>query len=190
MIALPSNVPVGVFPVVLVGDLLVFVLIGLTFRLLGPRAVSGGLWVGPIFHLYTLAAVLLALFEAIKSQPLLAVMPAFGTFVIAAGIGAVIGAAVGRRIPVSKDAGGKVVFTGGRLLVGLVVGLLAPLALEQAIVLIGALASVQSLLRAITGAFPFDYILLVLGFLFVLGTFLSLAWRAQVWAKRGSVRSH
>jgi hypothetical protein len=186
MIAVPSNLPFGVFPLVLVGDILVFVLIGLAFRLLRPRPVSGALWVSPIFHLYTLAAVLLALLEALHSQPLLALIPEFGSFLIAAGVGAVLGAAVGRKIPVTKAAGGKVVFIGGRLLVGLVVGLLSPLALEQAIVLFGALASVQSLLRALTGAFQFNYILLGLGFLFVVGTFLSLAWRSQVWSRRGT----
>ncbi|HTP54926.1 MAG TPA: hypothetical protein VML94_08240 [Thermoplasmata archaeon] len=185
MIAVPSNLPVGVYPLILVGDILVFVLIGLAFRLLRPRPVSGVIWVSPLFHLYTLGAVLLALFEALRSQPGLALIPEFGSFLVAAGVGAAIGSGVGRRIPVTRDAQGKVLFTGGRLLVGLVVGLLAPLALEQAVVLFGALASVRSLLHALTGAFPFNYLLLGLGFLFVLGTFLSLAWRVQVWAKRG-----
>ena len=188
MIALPSNVPFGVYPLVLAGDIVIFVLMGLAFRLLKPRPLSGLLWVSPAFHLYSLAAVFLALYEALKSQPLLVILPEFASFLIAAGVGTALGIGVGRRIPVEKNTEGGTSFTGGKLLVGLVVLLLAPLALEQAVVLLGALARVQSLLHAVTGQFPFNYILLGLAFLFVLGTFLSLAWRWQVWGKRRTAK--
>jgi len=189
VVALPGNVPFGVYSLVLAGDILVFVLIGLAFRLLKPRPLSGLLWVSPAFHLYTLAAVFLALYEALKAQPFLVVVPEFASFLVAAGVGTALGIGVGRRIPVEKNSEGATFFTGGKLLVGLIVLLLAPLALEQAVVLLGALARVQTLLHALTGQFPFDYILLGLGFLFVLGTFLSLAWRGQVWAKRTTAKS-
>lgn len=168
----------------LAGDLLIFVLIGLAFRLLSPRKISATLWVSPIFHLYTLAAVFLAFYEALRSQSVIALGIEFGSFLIAAVLGVVVGAMVGRRIRVSSAADGTVVFTGGRLLVGLVVLLLLPLALEQAVVLFGSLADVRSLLQALTGHVPFNYLLAGVGFLFVLGTFLSLSWRGAVWARR------
>jgi len=186
LLAIPNSIPLSAYVLVLLGDLLVFLLIGLAFRLLKPRKISGLLWVGPLIHLYTLLAVFLALYEALRSESPLALGVEFGLFVVAAVFGALLGAGLGRRIPVQRLSDGTFVFTGGRLLVGLVVLLLVPLALEQAIVLLGSLSKVRALVEALTGEFPFNYILTAVGFLFVLGTFMSLSWRGQVWVKRSA----
>lgn len=187
-IALPSSIPAGAYLLILLGDILVFLLIALTFRLLKPRKLSGSIWIAPIFHLYTLAAVFLAIYEALSSEPLLTLAPEFGSFLLAAILGAFLGGAVGRAVPVSVGVQGKLHYTGGPFLVGLLVFLLLPLAVEQAIVLFGSLAQVQSLLNALTGNTPFNYVLVGVGFLFVLGTFVSLTWRAEVWKKRAGAK--
>lgn len=186
LLAIPGSIPLSAFVLILLGDLLVFLLIGLAFRLLKPRKISGLLWVSPLIHLYTLLAVFLALYEALRSESPLTLGVEFGSFIVGAVVGALLGVALGRRIPVQRSSDGTFVFTGGRLLVGLVVLLLVPLALEQAVVLLGSLSKARALVEALTGQFPFNYILTGVGFLFVLGTFMSLSWRGQVWMKRGA----
>lgn len=189
MVSLPSNVPSVAYAVILLGDFLVFLLIGLATRLLKPKKLSGVIWVGPVIHLYTLGAVFLALYEAVLSQPLTELVASFGAFLLSAVIGALVGRAVGHRIPVTRKSDGETSYVGGKLLVALIIALLLPLALEQAAVLLGALAGAEALIGALVGASPFNYLLVVLGSLFVLGTFLSITWRFEVWEKRGELPS-
>ncbi|MDE1819318.1 MAG: hypothetical protein KGJ23_03240 [Euryarchaeota archaeon] len=184
MLALPSGLPAASFLLILIGDVLVFLLIGLTFRLLSPRKLTPIIWASPVAHLYTLFAVFLALYTALSSQPLLSLLGSFASFGVAGVIGAFLGRPVGRRIPVSLHQDGRATFVGGKVLVSLLVLLLLPLALEQAVVLFGSLAQVQSLVGALTGNPPFNFLLVGVGFLFVLGTFLSITWRFEVWEKR------
>jgi hypothetical protein len=184
VVALPSSIPQGAFLLILIGDLLIFVLIALTFGLLKPKKLSGTIWISPVFHVYTLAAVFIALFEALGSQALLTVAAEFGSFLVAAVIGAFLGVAIGRAIPVTPGPEGKVMYTGGGFLVGLLVFLLLPIAIEQAVVLFGSLAQINELISALSGNAPFNEVLVAVGFLFVLGTFVSLTWRGEVWKKR------
>ncbi len=185
MVALPTNLTSLSALLIILGDVLIFLLIALAFRLLSPRKLTGAIWVSPVFHMYTLFAAALAVYEeAPSSEPwssLAAVMAAFG---VAAVLGAFLGRYVGRRIPVSPHADGHTFFTGGKLLVTLLVLLLLPLALEQAALLFGAIAGVQSLIQAMSGAPPFGDILAAVGSLFVLGTVMSVTWRFEVWGKR------
>lgn len=191
MVSLPSSFAGGStsYLLILFADVLVFLLIGLAFRLLKPRKISGTIWIGPIFHLYTLGAVFLALFAELGGSLSLSVLSAYGSFLVAAVLGSLLGVGLGRRIPVTVGAEGKMVYTGGKLLVALLVFLLLPLALEQAVVLFGSLAGVMTLVNALDNQAPFTYILVAVGFLFVLGTFLSLTWRGEVWKKRSAPTS-
>lgn len=187
MSLLPSSIPAGATLLILVGDILIFVLIALTFQLLKPQKLSATIWVSPIFHLYTLFAVFLALYETLLGQSatsITSIAGSYGAFLVAALVGAVLGRVLGHRIPVGPRPEGGLQYTGGKLLVALLVVLLLPLGLEQAAVLFGAIGGVQALTSALAGAPPFSLLLLVMGSLFVLGTFLSLTWRFEVWSKR------
>ena len=182
MSALPSSLSLLL---ILVGDVLVFLLIALSFRLLSPRKVSSLLWASPAVHLYTLFAVLLALYEeALAVQPMEALMGSVRAIVVAALVGSLLGRAIGHRIPVSLHPDGKWYYTGGRLLVALLVILLLPLAVDQATALFGWVAGVDLLRQTLLGLYPFNFLLVAVGSLFVLGTFLSITWRFEVWEKR------
>lgn len=187
MFGLPTSLPSISAVLILLGDLLIFLLIGLAFRLLSPRRLTAAIWASPVIHAYTLFAVLLAVYEeAPSSEPWSALAAVLGAFGVAAVIGALLGRFVGRRIPVSTHADGHHFFTGGKLLVGLMVLLLLPLALEQAALLFGAIAGVQALVQGVSGAPPFADILVGVGSLFVLGTLMSITWRFEVWEKRAN----
>lgn len=169
---------------VVVGDALVVVLVALTFRLLSPRRLSGTIWLAPVVHVYTLGTTLLGLYLAVPWGSQATGLGSWGSIMLAGVIGAFLGRAVGRRVPVKREADGRFTFTGGRLLVALLVVLLLPLALEQAAVRLGSFAGTAAGVSAIEGSPPFLYLVVGVGSLFVLGTILSISWRLPVWAAR------
>ncbi len=178
---------------VVVGDVLVFVLVALTFRLLSPRRLTGAIWLAPVVHVYTLGTTLLALYLAVPWGSQTTWLGSWGSMVLSGIIGAFLGRAVGRRVPVKHEADGRFTFTGGKLLVALLVVLLLPLALEQAAVRLGSFAGTAAGISTIEGSPPFLYLVVGVGSLFVLGTILSISWRLPVWAARvekGSSTAH
>lgn len=186
MTAVPSalsNVAPTAFVLLILGEVLIFILIALDLRLLSPRKFSVATWISPLFALYVMASILLGLAVAISAISTEALASDAG-FILAAIVGALFGTLLGRRIPVTITPEGKPMFTGGKALVGLLILLLLPRALNELVIIILPYASnaydVQQLLGSLP---PFDVLNILTGVLFVIGAFVGIGWRIQVRAK-------
>lgn len=186
MTAVPSalsNVAPTAFVLLILGEVLIFILIALDLRMLSPRRFSIATWISPLFALYVMASILLGLAVAISAVSTEALASDVG-FILAAIVGALFGTLLGRRIPVTTNPEGKPMFTGGKALVGLLILLLLPRALNELVIIILPYASnaydVQQLLGSLP---PFDVLNILTGVLFVIGAFVGIGWRIQVRAK-------
>jgi hypothetical protein len=182
MLSLPFD-PWTSYALLILSEIFIFIVIALDTRLLKPLKLRITIWVGPVISMYILASIFLSVFLALEALSLGA-FENYGAFLLSAIVGVLIGTAIGKRMPVTTYADGTTWFTGGRGLVALLLILLLPRALDQAITLIPAVLAQGTIASVLNGNWIYGDLSTITGSLVFVATFLSIGWRWQVQARK------
>ncbi len=168
----------------ILGNVLVFLLLGLEYRLLKPRRLTPLFWISPLLYGYiliTVVAGIILLEYGSSVWNTLFVVESFAALLVAGLLGVGAGRVIGKRVKIGVHPDGKRWFQGGTALVALLWACLLPTAIVSAVNLVGVAST--PFVSTLIGSPPFLLFDLVSGALFFFVAALSITWKSGVTAR-------
>lgn len=189
MISLPFD-PWTSYGILIISETFIFLMMLLDLRLLKPRKVRITLWFAPLLSAYVVASIVYLTYDTLGTITVESLAVAYGSFVIGALVGLLIGYVMGRAVKVGPQPDGYIWFEGGKGLVAVLWVLLLPQAIVEAIVIIPSVYSQGTIASLITGNPLLSYLSSITGILVVVGAFFSFEWRTRVSEKAAAFPPH
>jgi hypothetical protein len=167
------------YAILLLSDITIFLVIILDLTLLKPQRVRPTIWIGPLISLYVLGSILFTMFLAFAAFSPSALVN-YGAVVVSSLVGAIVGTEIGKEIPLTGRTDGSKWYTGGKVLVVILVVMLLPRAIEQAALIVSTFYQSGTVVSTVAGSPIVATLDSITGSLVFFGVFLSIGWRYQV----------